>query len=198
MKSAWYDENILPKQMVKGADGTLGWPRLEDSGHFKYLKEAISICEGNTLMDLGCGAGEVGRVYSEFDYIGYDLPHIIEKVAKKVNPHLKYDSFDAYETDFQFIKGVDIVLSNSFITELTNCTGILLKIIEKVDKYIVIHRQKFSENEEMKQYKTYGGLGTTECKISEKDFNESIQGSFDVIYSASYDGMKTMTLKKTN
>jgi hypothetical protein len=196
MKSAWYDENTLPDNMVKGIDGSLGWPKLEKSTHFKYLKEAMDICGGKTLIDLGCGGGEVGRVFSDLHYVGYDLPHIIEKVSKVVNPELNYYSFDAYETDFEFIKGSDIVLSNSFITELTNCTNIIGKIINKSEKYVILHRQKFKDSEVVNNYNTYGGLNTTNCAISNTEFLKLIENKFDVVYDVEYDDMKTIIIKK--
>ena len=142
IKTAWYDEDILPSDM---AIKSVEW-ELDKSDHFVYLKEAFDMCrEYKSIADLGCGAGNVGKVFSDMDYVGYDLDHIIEKVSKKVNPELSYISFDAYDTDFEFCKNYDVVLSNSFITELKYCGNILYDILDRCNKYVILHRQGFSE-----------------------------------------------------
>lgn len=197
-KNAWYDETILPNQMINGANGKLGWPKLENSNHFKFLDNALKKCENaKSIIDLGCGAGEVGRVYSKFDYKGYDLPHIIEKVSKVVNPKLNYDFFDANQSDFEFCEEADIVLSNGFITELESCSKVFTKVLKKIRKYFILHRQKFADQEELNEYQTYGGLTTTNCSISQKVFYENIKDKFIILSEDIYENnLKTILLKK--
>lgn len=173
-KTAWYNEDILPQDMVDGANGKKGWPKLEHSTHFKILKELIELCNSKNIADLGCGAGELGRIYSNMDYTGFDLPHIIELVSKKVNPNLNYVKFDANNFNYSDINKFDLIVCNGFISELPNPIPILKKIIENTKKFLIIHRQFFGNKTELKEYKTYGKLNTIINYISITDFNDLI------------------------
>ena len=186
-QSPWYNKDILPTEMKNRIHGKKSWPKLENSWHFKYLDAAIKASgKIETLIDLGCGGAEVGRVYPHIKYVGYDLEHMINQVAKKINPTFSYEYFDAFKSDFNFCKKMDVVLSNGFIGVLNKC-----------DNYVILHRLRFAKVEKISNYTTYGGLSDIECFICEKEFNKMIGGRFEIIYSSTYDGtMKTLTLKK--
>jgi hypothetical protein len=170
---AWYDNTVLPKQMVDGALGNIpGWTRLEQSGHFGVLDELVREANPISIVDLGCGAAEVGRVYSNINYTGLDLPHIIENVAKVVNPTLQYIEFDANTSDFTIFKDFDLIICNSFISELPNPLEILNKLLTNMGRYIIIHRQYFDDSTKFTNYKTYGNLDTVRSHIGRDDFNK--------------------------
>lgn len=175
-KTAWYNNDVLPIEMVKSAMGLTGWSRLENSTHFPYLNDLIKKCDFKNIADIGCGAGEIGRVYSEFDYSGFDLPHIIENVSKKVNPNLKYFEFDAYDFDYSIFKNYDMLLCNSFLSELPEPIQVIKKILINTKKYLIIHRQYFSNNSEINEYNTYGNLKTVRSFISENEFKNLLVG----------------------
>ena len=90
MTTAWFDKNVLPSSMVN-----TNFKCLEESDHFDALKACFDMVrDSETLLDLGCGAAEVARVFNNFDYTGADLPHIVEeatedKIWKSVETALK-------------------------------------------------------------------------------------------------------------
>ena len=126
---------------------------------------------GDSIIDVGCGAAEVGRIYSNMKYAGADLPHIIESVAQKVNPNKTYINFDANNSDsFDAAKDYDIVIMNSFLSELSNPLGFLEKILQNSKKCIIIHRQDFNnEKTFLENYTSYGGKPATNSNINYKE-----------------------------
>ena len=193
--TAWYNDDILPLEMVKSAMGLNGWARLENAGHFDNLNELIKKCEGVNIADIGCGAAEIGRVYNDLNYSGFDLPHIIENVSKKVNPNLTYFEFDAYKSDYSIFKTYDILLCNSFLSELPDPISVLKKILENTENYLIIHRQYFSNNSEIHEYNTYVNLKTIRSFISEKEFNELLI-NHTIIYKTNSEFGKSILIKK--
>ena len=182
-KTAWYNPEIA-SDMVKGALCQLkGFNKLEDADHFPYLKDHLEKIPSplKKLADVGCGAGEISRAFPNYDYIGFDLPHIVEEVALKVNPDSKYEKLDVVEAGSETIRNTfssfDIVLCNSVISELENGESVLNSIFEASPNYIILHRQEIQPNPFLKEnpattqilenYTTYGGLPTIKCVLSE-------------------------------
>ena len=171
--SAWYNNSILPTEMAKGAKAEiLGWKTLENTLHFKVLDALIKKSNGESMLDIGCGAAEVGRVYPKLKYAGADLPHIIEGVAREVNPDNTYFTFDAHNSEnLDFIRDYDIILMNSFISEILNPLEFLEKVFQNSQKNIIIHRQDFNnEKTFLENYNSYGGLVATNTNINYEDF----------------------------
>ena len=171
-ESAWFNEDILPSDMVKGATGEKGWSKLEYSEHFNVLNGFIKDLNILKIADIGCGAGELGRVLSNLDYTGFDLPHIVEKVSKVVNPNLNYHYFDADNFDYSVLKEYDLLVCNSFISELNNPIEVLTKLIDNTTCYLLIHRQYFTTDTNFSEYVTYGNLPTIRTHIGLNDFNK--------------------------
>jgi hypothetical protein len=169
--SAWFNDDTLPNEMINGALGANGWQKLENTTHFKTLDSLVKLSGGAKIADIGCGAAELGRIYQNYEYTGFDLPHIIEKVSKVVNSNLNYEYFDADNFDYTRFKNYDILICNSFISELINPLDILEKILNNTSKSLIIHRQFFRGENEIITYDTYGGLSTTRCHININDFN---------------------------
>ena len=162
MKTAWFNKEILPKSMLNS-----GFKPLDLSEHFPSLKKCFEGIPPTTLLDIGCGAAEVSQAFSDFDYTGVDLPHVIEEVAKKKNPHKKYIHFDANKGPYEFVKNHDIVLMNSFISEVPNWYFALSNILYRSKKYVIIHRQEVTNSKtSVEDYITYGGLKTTKTVIN--------------------------------
>jgi hypothetical protein len=193
--SAWFNENHLPQEMVNGALGLNGWGRLESSEHFKTLDSLIKLSNGLKIADIGCGAAELGRIYSNYEYAGYDLPHIIEKVAKVVNPNLNYESFDADTFDYSKFSNHDILICNGFISELLNPLEILVKILEHTNNVLIIHRQFFKNSDEIISYTTYAGLPTPRCHISLENFKKILK-SHKIIEHMSAEYGDSLLIKK--
>ena len=169
-RTAWYNPEIS-SDMIEGALANKpGWSRLEETEHFKVLKTLLGMVPRNLteLADIGCGAGEISRVFPSYNYTGFDLPHIIENVAFKVNPNSNYKKIDVQEVDFEIFSPYDIILCNSFISELKNGEEVLGSLFKLAPDYIILHRQEMTKTEtHSKDYETYGNLTTLKCILAE-------------------------------
>lgn len=172
MSNCWYNEDIVPGEMIRGAKAEIeGWCVLEETPHFIVLKELLEITGSKSIVDIGCGAAELSRVFPDFQYVGVDLPHIIDKVSKKMHPNNQYIYCDAIDSDFAFIKNKGTVVMNSFLSELEKPLVILENILSNADRYIIIHRQELTEKESyLEEYKSYGGMKTTRSFINRQEF----------------------------
>ena len=172
----WVTNKDIALEMLRGAKCQIpGFQKLEETPHFKSLNKIFLYCSGNvkTILDLGCGCAEFGRVYKFFDYTGADLPHVIENAAKKKNPHLKYLIFDAYNSKLEFIKNYDLIIANAFISELSQPDIVLEKVLKNATKYIILHRQKIHKNinQDVSYIKYNGYLGEEyTCSIFSEEF----------------------------
>lgn len=200
LRTAWYDEEKLPFDMARHASGQVsGWAKLEETDHFPYMKKLIDFTKCESLAELGCGAGDIGRVFQgKFRYVGYDLPHIVEKVSKQVNPNLNFEYFDANIDDFYFLSNYDLVLCNAFISELDNPFEVLKKILENSKKFIIIHRQHFDKDTRMEKYKTYGLLETVKSVLSTSEFeNIVVKNNYQIKINNDFNWGKTILLEKS-
>ena len=164
-KTAWHNVDTLPNSMLNA-----GFKPLSESDHFKSLSKCIESCKGSTILDIGCGLAEPFTAFKNLDYTGVDLPHMIEDVSKKKNPGAKYISIDADQTDFEFVKDYDIVLMNSFLSEMPNWYLTLSKILFHAEGDIVIHRQEVcDEPSHVAEYRTYANLVTQKSVINRNE-----------------------------
>jgi 2-polyprenyl-3-methyl-5-hydroxy-6-metoxy-1,4-benzoquinol methylase len=192
-KSVWYNTDQIPNEMIKGAKAELeGFKKLENSEHFVILNKFIKMVMPSSLCDIGCGAGEISRVYPELDYLGLDLPHIIERVALVVNPGKKYISFDANtQEDFSFLTGYDLLVMNGFLSELETPIQLLEKIMSAYKGSIIIHRQDITDSEGfLEEYNSYGGLKTTNSQIGEKQLLDACKKNGYVITHTENSGIE--------
>lgn len=163
----WYNKDTIPELMVQGALGVLdGWKRLEYSDHYWILDKFIELSYSEHICDLGCGAGELGRLkHQNYKYTGYDLNHIIDNVFMKLNPNLNYVKFDINEFDYTNLLKYDLIVCNAFLTEMSNVEFILKNILKNVKKNLIIHRQDFSDKTYILNTKTYGNLDSIRSVI---------------------------------
>ena len=203
----WVTNKNIADEMLRGAKAQIpGFKKLEESDHFKTLNELFleASADIDNVMDLGCGAAEFGRLYGFFDYVGVDLPHVIEKAAKKKNPNLRYIEFNAYEDDYTFMKEADLILMNAFISELSKADEVLNRVLNAATKYVIIHRQKIEhfedENVKYKPYLGYLNEQYTCAVLSEKFLNELIEKyNFEIIrrqYSSTPEEFSLLLKKK--
>lgn len=197
--TAWTSKNCeLEKDMINGAlCKKPGWKKLEYSLHFTYLNQLILITGEQTICDIGCGAGELGRVYKDYTYEGYDLSHIVENVSKVVNPQLNYKYFDANNFNYILFKKYDLLICNSFISELINPLEIIKNLLENTSKYLIIHRQKISNKTEIINYKTYADLLTSQSIIGIEDLKEIFKETNTCVIKEFYfDGLVSLLITK--
>lgn len=186
----WFNETIVPQEMLKGAKGEIqGWTRLEDTDHGKVIGKFLDNIKKQglaksakfklRLIDIGCGAAEVSRVFKKKidSYIGVDLPHIIEKVAKQLNPKEEYFQLNINSAkELKFITKNDTILLNSLLSEVEDPLDELSKILKQKPQFIIIHRQDFTEEPtHLEVYKSYGGYETTNSFINFDSFIELVE-----------------------
>ena len=167
--TAWFDREKLPNAMLSA-----NFASLENADHFPALKDCFSVIKDNakSIIDIGCGTAEASKVFTEYEYFGADLPHIIEKVSKQRNPNEQYISFNASNADFSFLQGKDVVLMNSFISELSDWYLVMTKILVNSKKYVILHRQEVTKSSSyLQEYTTYGELRTIKSVINEEQLH---------------------------
>lgn len=177
--TCWYDLKTAPAEMIRGAKGEL-WPVLEKSDHYPYLKSLMMpfINQNTKILDIGCGAAELSRLYGQCEYTGADLPHIIENVAKKMHPDNKYVPFDVYDEqmDDSFISEANLIIMNAFIDVLEKPVIALQRILSKATGTVIIHRQSYhnDNNTHLSKHPSYGGT-SYQSIINRSVFNNILE-----------------------
>lgn len=167
MNTAWDDIKICQHIL------STNFPKLEDSNHFLALKSCFDLavdCE--TVLDVGCCKAELAEAFPNLNYTGADLKHVVENVSKILRPSLKYIHFDANSDDYSFMSNYDIIVMNSFLSEMPNGTEILSKVLSHAKKYVVIHRQDIQDITTTVNYETYGGMNTVNLILSKEHINK--------------------------
>ena len=183
--TCWYDSTKVPEQMLLGAKGVL-WPVLEKSDHFPVLDSLIKETKDDafTLLDIGCGAAELSRLYPNFYYTGADLPNIIKEVSMKMHPQNSYIPFDIYEDNPGFANDYDVIVMNAFIDVLQKPTLCLSKVLTEAPKYVILHRQAFSDKRETHLYKypSYGNVDSYQSVINRDEFSKLLdEKGFEIV-----------------
>ena len=205
-ESAWRDEKALPLDMLNGALGNKpGWKQLEEADHYPSLKECMDLIPRHSkILDIGCGAGDLGRVFYDYSYTGIDLPHIIQKVSKIKNPNLNFKYFDAETHDYSFMQEFECLIMNSFLSEIPFYEKCLMKVLINSKNFVIIHRQKFTnEHSRIETYQTYANLQTFVSILNLENFKRLVElNNFEIIKELnSFAGLqneKTILLKKKN
>jgi hypothetical protein len=191
-KTAWHNQK-MPESMMDAH-----FPHIVNSDHFKAIKQCFGhISEAKSLIDLGCGKAELSDAFPEYKYCGADLPHIIQKVSKISKPSLEYVEFDATICNMDFVSSFDVIVMNSFLSEIEKADEILCKVLKYAPKYVVIHRQEIGGKEDREEYLTYGGLKTTKYTFGKDRLEEILKEySFTKLFETECMGrMKSLTLK---
>ena len=167
--TAWHNQDICRHILATQ------FPPLRDSAHFKSINACVSRAVGNSVLDIGCCKAEFAKTFPQFDYTGADLEHIINHVSKVLQPNLKYITFDTDQDEYSFINNYDIIVMNSFLSEIPQSLNVLDKILCNAKAYIVLHRQDIQESvNTLVEYSTYGGLKAVNSIINRDDFVNSL------------------------
>jgi hypothetical protein len=170
---SWQESDKIVDQMIKGSNGTLWGFKLEESSHYPILQKLLEI-SGNKglLVDIGCGAGDVSRIWGA-DYLGIDLDWVIQRVSKQCNPDKSFLSLDlTTQLNFQDIPESNCVLMNAFLDVQENPIEILEKICKEANtNWIIVHRQRIQDIEKGK-FEYVAGYGDSLVPASTMSFNE--------------------------
>ena len=194
-KTAWHNQK-MPESMMDAH-----FPHIVNSDHFKAIKQCFGhISEAKSLIDLGCGKAELSDAFPEYKYCGADLPHIIQKVSKISKPSLEYVEFDATICNMDFVSSFDVIVMNSFLSEIEKADEILCKVLKYAPKYVVIHRQAIEEDQRNDLYDTYGNLSTVVYTFSKQEFDSIVcfNGFTEMLNIPSFTASshRTIVLKK--
>ena len=67
----------------------------------------------------------------------------------------------------------DVILMNSFISEIPNWYRCLNNVLYNAKKYVILHRQEVTEKQSyLREYTTYAGLQTTNSVINYEELNK--------------------------
>tara|TARA_R110000751_G_scaffold178688_1_gene284890 strand:+ start:39 stop:641 length:603 start_codon:yes stop_codon:yes gene_type:complete len=195
-RTAWHDQK-MPEKMMQ-----THFPHIIYSDHFDPLKECFDLIPNdvNSLLDLGCGKVEISDAFPEYKYCGADLPHIIQKVSKISKPSLEYVEFDATINSMNFVSSYEVVLMNSFLSELPNANTVLKRVLNHAKNYVLIHRQAIEEDQRNELYDTYGNLSTVRYTFSKQEFDSIVcfNGFTETLNIPSFtaSSLRTIVLKK--
>jgi hypothetical protein len=198
MKTAWFNKRISDAMLNSG------FKPLPESDHFPALEQCFQKVEGKTLLDLGCGIAEAALVFKDYDYTGADLPHIIDNAAKIKNPQASFIYFNADQDSYELLRDYDIILMNSFVSELTNWYRVLNSVLLNARRFIILHRQEITDEvSRLEDYKTYAGLQTTKSIINYEDLNKLFYfNQYEVVFESNSfpqnETQKTFVLRKNN
>lgn len=95
---------------------TLGWDKGRQDIRFEVLLSFFE-CQGKSILDIGCGFGDLNRVLSQkiggaYSYTGVDL---VSNLIDEGRRHYTQENIDFINADFleyQFIEKFDIVLAS--------------------------------------------------------------------------------------
>lgn len=171
----WKESDLVVEQMIKGSTGALWGKRLEEADHFPVLKKAIdSVGNFGTLLDIGCGAGDVSRVWKG-KYIGSDLPWVVERVSKKCNPAHEYFPIDLNTSTIQSLPSARVILMNGFLDVRDNPHEIFESLLKMNYENFIVHRQRLSQDSFKIEYlNSYGGTIVPNSIMSWNRINESV------------------------
>jgi len=162
----WKDNDAIIDQMIKGSTGELWGVRLEQSDHFPILKHLLDLTNAKSLIDLGCGAGDVSRVWKQ-EYCGLDLDWVIEKVSKICNPNTSYQKIDFLKEGVSSLETSDCLLMNAFLDVQEDAFEILKDICSsKKFKFIIVHRQQITNKLNIKEKKYASSYGNSKVPSS--------------------------------
>jgi len=173
--TCWYN-----KECCKNALEYAKTHPLEKTRHFQVLKSLLEIIIRDNagkklkLLDIGCGASSLQNtkiIKNNFYYTGSDFELMIQDGATKFNENGNYiicDIVESTEKELEFIKSYDVLVMNAFIDVMQYPIEILTKILSCGNKYVIIHRQRTTND---KTYSvtnpSYGGQ--TLCSILNQD-----------------------------
>ena len=147
------------------------------------LKEFIDEVHYETVLDIGCGTGQVSQLI-EGTYHGCDLPDIVLNVSEKSGFEGMYMGMDMETFDGSVAKNFDIVIMSAFIDVMDKPARMLSKILKHCNRYVIIHRQELTEGRtSVTQEASYGGY-TNHSKINVAHFYDLIK-DFKIIKEAS-------------
>ena len=172
----WEKDFEIIEDMRRGSEGSLWGHKLEQADHFPLLKSLLDeVGHDGLLIDLGCGAGDLSRVWSG-QYLGADLDWILEEVAKKCNPAAEFMKFDVFNDDIKDLPPSKAIIMNALLDVIEDPITILRKVCQADTDFVVVHRQKIVETKDDKVEigLSYGNSKVPVSKITIREMQEIV------------------------
>jgi hypothetical protein len=154
----WQENNKIVEQMIKGSTGELWGVRLEQADHYKILKSTLDLAgHSGTLLDIGCGAGDVSRSWRG-EYIGVDLSWVIKRVSSVCNPSNQYLESVITPDSVSTLPVTQVALLNAFLDANENPHDLFEAVLRHGYDRVIVHRQKIAKIPDVVEYgESYGG-----------------------------------------
>ena len=114
---------------------------------YQKIEKILNITKENTLLDVGCGAGELAKSLENkiVDYYGVDISDTSLAIAKEINPHKKFINADMtslpFSMQFDFITALS---SLEFCHDKKLALREFHRLLKKTGKlYIEVRNQNF-------------------------------------------------------
>lgn len=170
----WKDDPEIVEQLIAGSTGKLWGNRLEQASHYPLLKHCLDeVGHTGLLIDVGCGAGDVSRVWKG-QYLGLDLDWVIEKVSKVCNPN-RYLSANLTAV-IPTLPSAKCVLMNAFLDVQEKPDEFLERAMNVMDaEWFIIHRQKIGERDGFTKGSSYGDSSVPVSVMSTDTVNKFLK-----------------------
>jgi hypothetical protein len=193
-----WKSNKVFQPMLDGATGKL-WKKLEDSSHWPVLKKLLDYCKQSgmqTLCDVGCGAGALGKIYKDVEYTGVDLPDIVKNVSSVFAPELKFKEFNISD-NISFLEEYDCLVLSAFIDVMEDPSSVLDKILKSSKKFVIIHRQYIGKESKSWLTTSYNQMSSFQSQLGIEDLrNIASKNGFSITQSLEIEGQNSIVLEK--
>ncbi|WP_144439291.1 bifunctional 2-polyprenyl-6-hydroxyphenol methylase/3-demethylubiquinol 3-O-methyltransferase UbiG [Geminocystis sp. NIES-3708] len=157
----FYDEKFLEQDYLRKHYTQSGYYSL-----WSIIADRIRLKKINSLLDVGCGTGQMGLFLFDQglpNYLGFDFSPKRVDYAKKLCPNLQFLVADAFETDLFDIYNYDAILCTEVLEHVDKDLEIIQKIRPETRFYGTVpnypatgHVRHFkSVQEVLARYETY-------------------------------------------
>ncbi len=113
---------------------TYGTPYIPEPQHETRMKLALSLCEGDSILDVGCGIGHFYPFRGDRYYVGVDSSAAMIEKAKERFPEGNFQHGDAYNLQ---VPSQDTVISQSLLIHLPDFEAPVREMWSKATKALI-------------------------------------------------------------
>ena len=158
----WTGKNVLELET--------GWD--EKQKQIDKMELVSSLIVGESVLDVGCGTGDLYRYLKNVDYVGVDQSSDMLDRAEKRNPFVRFIQKNLYEIDlpqFDTVVCLDVL---HHLPDLEPAFSILLKHTKKC----LIVTLWINDREEHHTRKIKGSMGEIVTWFTEEELSEKFSG----------------------
>ena len=122
---------------------TLGWFKGRQPIRFKVLEE-IGILDGSSVLDIGCGFGDLFSFLKEqginVNYLGIDINPSLIEIAREKYPNIKFKVLDIDNEEIEE-KYDWVVSSGVFNYNMPNSESFIRNMLENMQLYLYLSKK---------------------------------------------------------